>query len=76
MDSDFGLLIRIAVIYIALHALFLMIRGKYHRWRSPAPSITSAQANACQKQAFQEICRRAAGPGQQVRMGDYFTARE
>ncbi|WP_326806268.1 hypothetical protein OIE49_19015 [Streptomyces sp. NBC_01788] len=64
----------ITVLCLALRQLFVWIRGMHHRRRLPPPAITSAQAAACQNQAFYEICRRSRGPGwRAVRMAEYFT---
>ncbi|MGP3927259.1 hypothetical protein [Streptomyces sp. 8N616] len=69
-----GTLIAIIVLCMVLHGLFVGIRSKHHRRRLPHPSITPAQAAACQNQVFREICRRSKGPGwRAVRMADYFT---
>ncbi|MFB7914046.1 hypothetical protein [Streptomyces sp. NPDC056061] len=73
--KDLAPLLVVAIAYALLRALFLFARKTYHGWRLPPPSITSAHVGAFQRQTFQEICRRASRPGQDVRMTDYFDGR-
>ncbi|WP_330237644.1 hypothetical protein [Streptomyces sp. NBC_00525] len=67
----------VLVLCVALaYAAYAKLRTTLHRWKLPAPSISPAQLNLYQKQAFQEICRRSPSLGTRVRMGPYFDERQ
>ncbi|UFQ19416.1 MULTISPECIES: hypothetical protein [Streptomyces] len=74
MEPTLAHVVLIALLCWLVHALFVWTRDAAHRRGLPPPSLAPAQLEACQGQAFREICRRAANPGIRVEMTDYFTA--
>ncbi|MEV8364381.1 hypothetical protein [Streptomyces niveus] len=66
------LVIVLAILWAAANAMFSWIRGMYHGWKLPPPSISPALVQAYEKQVFREICRRSDGPGLQISMNGYF----
>lgn len=68
-------LVVVLLLCMALRALFVWSRGRYHRFRLPPPSLAADQVDAFRKQVFRELCRRSDGPRWRVDMADYFIDR-
>ncbi|MGA4845346.1 hypothetical protein ACOBQB_03345 [Streptomyces sp. G5(2025)] len=75
MEPTLAPVVLIALLCWFVHSLFVWTREIAHRRGLPAPSLAPGQLEACQGQAFREICRRAANPGLRVEMTDYFAER-
>ncbi|MFB7597376.1 hypothetical protein [Streptomyces sp. NPDC056160] len=74
-EMPIGWVVVIALLCWSVYGVFVSIRRTVHRRGLPQPSLAPGQLEACQGQAFREICRRAANPGPRVVMTDYFTER-
>ncbi|MFM9369821.1 hypothetical protein [Streptomyces sp. Da 82-17] len=74
MSFSGGHLVLVLLLLLAVRGLFVWGRGAYHRRRLPARTLQPQQVEACQRQAFRELCRRADGPAARVDMNDWFTS--